>query len=100
MALAPRPGRARAALPPWPPARSCGGGSDGGRAVAAETDAARPFVSRRPGSTRAVGSGAAWVRGSPRPAAITVTRTSSPSASSMTAPKMKLASGAAELETS
>src|SRR6516162_6022253 len=37
---------------------------------------------------------------SSKPAAITVTRTSSPSASSMTAPKMMLASGAAELATS
>ena len=35
-----------------------------------------------------------------RPAAMTVTRTSSPRASSMTAPKMMFASTAAELETS
>ena len=39
-------------------------------------------------------------RASSNPAAITVTRTSSPSASSMTAPKMMLASTAAELATS
>ena len=40
------------------------------------------------------------LRFSSRPAAMTVTRTSSPSASSMTAPKMMFASTAAELETS
>ena len=39
-------------------------------------------------------------RFSSRPAAMTVTRTSSPRASSMTAPKMMFASTAAELETS
>src|SRR5271155_1604231 len=40
------------------------------------------------------------LRFSSRPAAMTVTRTSSPRASSMTAPKMMFASTAAELETS
>ena len=40
------------------------------------------------------------VRSWSRPAAMTVTRTSSPRASSMTAPKMMFASTAAELETS
>ena len=40
------------------------------------------------------------LRFSSSPAAMTVTRTSSPSASSMTAPKMMFASTAAELETS
>src|SRR5581483_7576271 len=88
-----------------PPA---GGPNDPGRAIGWATGATGATggagVTGGASGARAAGADAVappmLFRASSKPAAITVTRTSSPRASSMTAPKMMVASGAAELATS
>src|SRR5262249_35218420 len=72
------------------------GAATGGVATGGVATAGR--AGGRLGSAFAVGPPDAWVSSNPAP--IPVTRTPSPSAASMTAPKMMLASGAAALDTS